>query len=728
MRLNFGMTDATLPITGYLDRFSYRPGDMLTAHVSLRTPGPYRVRLQRLISGDPNPAGPGLRFEDHTARLDLSLTGANHPIPVGSYARIDAAPSAGSTLTVTALICPGRIDRRQVVLDWRDGDTGVTLGIANGGVFGRLRWAGAAAGVTLPEMLVPRVWYRVWLSVDTRSGRIALGCAPLAGGEPALADQTVSRLRLPQGGAILIAAEDPANPSHHFTGKIEAPALLSGFVTAWPKPLFMSSAPVLAAWDFSQDIGGTRVFDTGPHACHGEVVNMPARGMVGANWSGTETCWRHAPADYAAIHFHADDLSDCRWPPSFTFTVPEDLRSGIYLLHLTCAGGEDRIPFWVLPARTAKPAPIVFLASTMTYLAYSNHRRGNLDDAFRERIKAWGAYPHNTDDYPIYQGSTYNRHPDWSGISLASRLRPILTIRPGYLTFNDARGSGLRHFPADTHLLAWLEDKGFAYDVVTDEDLDDEGVALLRPYKLVLTGSHPEYHTLRMIDALEGYKQGGGNLAYLGGNGFYWRIARNPALPHVLEVRRAEGGIRAWDAQPGEYFHQLDGQLGGLWRRSRRPPQMLAGLGFSGQGLFEGTYFRRTPASHQPEFAWMFEGVGTDVIGDYGLSGGGAAGFELDRADFELGTPRNTVILAVSENPPASMTTVPEELLSHISTVNGESPEALKRGEIIWFDTPSGGSVFAAGSITFLGSLWHEGGFQGPVSRLLENVVRRMSG
>ncbi len=37
------------------------------------------------------------------------------------------------------------------------------------------------------------------------------------------------------------------------------------------------------------------------------------------------------------------------------------------------------------------------------------------------------------------------------------------------------RGSGLRHYPADTHLLAWLEAKGIAFDVVTDEDLDDEG-------------------------------------------------------------------------------------------------------------------------------------------------------------------------------------------------------------------------------------------------------------
>ena len=34
----------------------------------------------------------------------------------------------------------------------------------------------------------------------------------------------------------------------------------------------------------------------------------------------------------------------------------------------------------------------------------------------------------------------------------------------------------MRHYPADLHLLAWLEAKGFDFDIVTDEDLDDEGV------------------------------------------------------------------------------------------------------------------------------------------------------------------------------------------------------------------------------------------------------------
>jgi N,N-dimethylformamidase len=122
----------------------------------------------------------------------------------------------------------------------------------------------------------------------------------------------------------------------------------------------------------------------------------------------------------------------------------------------------------------------------------------------------------------------------------------------------------------------------------------------------------------------------------------------------------------------------------------------------------------------------MFDGINDDVIGDYGLSGGGAAGFELDRADPILGTPDGTVILARSENPLPSFLTVTEELLSPIHTINGEKVEDLSRGEIVYFDTPSGGAVFSVGSITFCGSLWRNG-FEGPISRLLENVVRRFS-
>jgi N,N-dimethylformamidase len=710
-----------LPITGYLDRLSCRPGEALAAKVSVRDGGTYRVTLERLICADPNPAGPGRLIEDLSATFSREVEGRRQAIALGSYAAIPAGPrrSAQVACTWSALVAPGRVDREQAVLS----DGGVTLGCGPDGAFARLGKTVLATGTALRA----RQWYRVWVSADPAT---VVGQMPLDGADKVMRETTIGGLVLPDGGAVLIGAADAVSPRLHMTGKIEDACILGGFAEDWPIAARAGEMrlAVLANWDFSQGIGGVAVTDVGPLACHGTLVNLPCRGMVGAAWSGEETCWRHAPQDYAAIHFHANDLNDCGWDTDFTFTAPDGLRSGCYMLHLTCDAGEDWIPFFVLAPRGGTRAPIAYLASTFTYIAYANHARGNTDAAFRARVAAWGAYPYNPDDFPIYGRSTYNRHDDGTGISLSSRLRPILTMRPGYITFDDAKGSGLRHFVADTHLLAWLEEKGLDYDVVTDEDLDDEGVDLLTPYNVLLTGSHPEYHTPRMLDAIEAYTHQGGRLCYLGGNGFYWRIARDAAaLPHTIEIRRAEGGIRAWQAEPGEYFHQLDGALGGMWRRSRRPPQRIAGVGFSGQGLFEGTHYRRLPASYDAANAWIFAGIEEETFGDYGLSGGGAAGFEFDRADTDLGTPEGTAILARSENPPAHVAVVPEELLSHLSTVNGEKPDALKRAEIVYFRTRSGGEVFAVGSITFCGSLWRNG-FEGPVSRLLENVVRRFAG
>jgi len=717
------MANPELPVTGYLDRFSHRPSETFSCFVSVASGGAYRARLVRVISGDPNPAGPGLRFADCSDRFDQTFAGGRQPIALGSYGIVEYGPpcDAAAARTWTALICPGIVDRAQAVLS----EGPIVLGIGpDGACHGAL-----AVGARMRK----GAWYRIWLSMRPDTGEVVLGQQRLDNGAA-----VVVRGRLetaPAADAVLIGARDAAAPTDHFTGKIEAPAILAGFLESWPdlgtRVLaawdFSRDTRVLAAWDFSRDIASQRITDAGPYLLHGRLVNLPTRAVVGAAWTGAEHCWRHAPADYAAIHFHADDLGDCGWTPDFTWTVPDDLPSGAYAFHLTIEDGEDRIPFYVLPKRAGPFARIAFLASTFTYQAYANHARSETDQGYFDRVAEWGAAPANPVQYPVYGRSLYNTHADGSGISFSSRLRPILTMRPGFLTFNDPRGSGLRHYPADTHLLAWLEDQGFAFDIITDEDLDEQGLALLRPYRTVLTGSHPEYHTSRTLDALLGYTKTGGKMVYLGGNGFYWRVARDPAIPWAIELRRAEGGVRTWAAEPGEYYHQTDGQMGGLWRRNRRPPQQICGVGFSSQGRFEGTHYRLLPAARDPRYAWIFDGIDDTIIGDYGLSGGGAAGFELDRADDALGTPDGTVILARSENPAPSHFTVPEEVLAGHLTISGESVKDLVRAEMVYFERPGGGAVFSVGSITFCGSLWRNG-FEGPVSRLLRNVVRRFSG
>ena len=59
--------------------------------------------------------------------------------------------------------------------------------------------------------------------------------------------------------------------------------------------------------------------------------------------------------------------------------------------------------------------------------------------------------------------------------------------------------------------------RGIDYDVITDEDLHAEGLrAILEPYRVVMTGTHPEYHSTRMWDAMKTWIDRGGRLMYMG--------------------------------------------------------------------------------------------------------------------------------------------------------------------------------------------------------------------
>jgi N,N-dimethylformamidase len=317
-------------------------------------------------------------------------------------------------------------------------------------------------------------------------------------------------------------------------------------------------------------------------------------------------------------------------------------------------------------------------------------------------------------------------HTDGSGICYSSRLRPILNMRPKVQTATAGIGSMLWGYNADTHLTDWLEAQGFAFDVATDEDLDREGIELLRHYNVVLTGTHPEYTSKPMLDALQNYVGGGGRLMYMGGNGFYWRVAYHKELPGVMEVRRAEDGTRAWMARPGEYFHSFTGEYGGLWRRQERAPQRLAGVGFIAQGFDHSVGFRRTPQSEDPRVAFAFEGIEPDAaIGDFGLLGGGAAGLEVDIADAALGTPPHTLVVATSDELPDTYLLVNEEQLINTPDTLGTT-NARIRADLAFFETPNGGAVFSFSSIAWCGSLAHNN-YDNSASRLTGNVLRRFA-
>jgi N,N-dimethylformamidase len=210
---------------------------------------------------------------------------------------------------------------------------------------------------------------------------------------------------------------------------------------------------------------------------------------------------------------------------------------------------------------------------------------------------------------------------------------------------------------------------------------------------------------------------------YMGGNGWYWRIAFHRELPGVIEVRRAEDGIRTWAAEPGEYHHSFTGEYGGIWRRIGRAPNVVCGVGFIAQGFDVSSFYRRAPDADNPRAAWIFDGVPDEIIGNFGLIGGGAAGIELDCLSPDLGGPPNMLRLASSDDHSPMMMLVNEEFGVVPSNIGGDVNPRV-HADLAFGETPSGGALFATSSIAWCGSLSHNG-YDNNVSRITWNVLRR---
>jgi N,N-dimethylformamidase len=730
-----------MKIVGYADRFSVAAEETIRFQVSCELPR-YRADIVRLIHGDPNPRGPGVKEELMPSAVSGEYTGRQQALHKGSYVVIPDHPRLRlrASFTLQAWIFPTTPQKgaQGLLTKWSATEgKGYGLFIDEGGELAL--WLGSDTGKVVRlrsgHPLRTGEWYFVAGTYDAQCGQVYLYQEPLrewpyddtrGGSERAIQVHALGENTAP----FLIAAiaHGSTRTSHHFNGKIDSPRLFNRTLSRDEiAALKHGAAPqafaqaLVAVWDFAADISSSKVTDTSPQAMHGETVNLPARAMTGYNWTGKQTNFQHARQEYGAIHFHDDDLEDAGWDTDFTLTIPAQWKSGVYAARLRSADSEEYIPFFVRPKRGTASARIAFLIPTASYLAYANIQL-RLPSALAPHQKS--SPPVREDNYIVANRllSLYDLHSDGSGVCYSSRLRPILNMRPKVRT----RALGSPHlFPADLHLTDWLEAKGYAYDVITDEDLHQEGLELLAPYRVILTGSHPEYWSGAMFAALETYLQRGGRLMYLGGNGFYWVTSFAPDRPHVIEVRRW-AGIRAWEAQPGERHHSTTGELGGLWRFRGRAPQRLVGVGFTAQGFDSNRPYRRLPGSFDPRAAFIFEGVGRDeLIGDFPslVLHHGAAGFELDRAEAALGTPPHALVLASASGFSDSYQHVVEEVLMSDSRQGG-TVNSRVRADMVYFEYPNNGAVFSVGSIAWCGSLSYNN-YDNNVSRITDNVLRR---
>jgi len=751
-------------LVGYAQPCVAHPGDTVDVKVSSTLPE-FTAEVVRL----------GLETRPAVPPVDGRFPGRHQELVSGSYllAELDGDQPGAAGHTAVLWFCPTCLGGTQCLMAGQAGDTdgGWELGVGEDHRVS-VTWSpgpdSPSRGISAGPVLETGHWYFAAASWD-RAGSVTLVVLPrgtrggaVPGGIPAgiPADAGPHDLGAPCPAARVIsvgAAVRGGSVHRCFNGKIDTPRLFAGPLAAASLTALAADAaaarvgPLRHEWRFGPDaaLPPHRVRDSGPGRCDGTLVNSPALGVTGRNWSpGTES-FMVRPDEYGAAHFHEDDLTDAGWETSLSFQVPAEWPSGAYGIRLRAGQHEDVVPLIVSagpgwsrsatthgatthgatthgaasrqgPSRSGRLAAV--LLPTFSYLAYANEHA-----SWEHPISSAGdasALPVTDRDRFMAAHrllSLYDLHPDGSGCCLSSWRRPVLNMRPGY---HLPLIRGPHQFSADLELLHWLEQRQIEVDVLTDDDLHTRGAAALCPYRVVLTGSHPEYYSAQMLDGLDGYLAAGGRLMYLGGNGFYWVTTAPADDPFLIEVRRGQAGTRVWESAPGEWHQAMTGERGGLWRHRGRSPQSLAGVGFTAQGFDVSLPYRIAAGPGQERAGFILEGIDAGApLGGSGSVLGGPAGFEIDRADPALGTPAGAVVIASARGFSHAYQGAVEDVTTADSRQGGPD-SALVRSDVVFFETSAGGAVFSVGSIAWCGAL-RRAGAETPVGRMTGNVLTR---
>ncbi len=218
----------------------------------------------------------------------------------------------------------------------------------------------------------------------------------------------------------------------------------------------------------------------------------------------------------------------------------------------------------------------------------------------------------------------------------------------------------------DRGFIRWLALHHEQTDFVSDDDLDTLPSAseLARDYDLIVFSGHEEYVSAHEYDLIQGYRNLGGNLAFLSANDFFYKV------------------IKQGDQMTGRW----------RWRDLGRPEAPLIGAEYVdwNHGEYPNRPFTVTGTQQAP---WLFRGTGLRDGIDFGVYG-----IEVDA--LAPNSPPNTRVLA------------------RIPNIFGPGESA----EMTYYTTAKGAKVFSAGVMNFGGSaLWPV------VSIVMQNIWAELS-
>lgn len=441
----------------------------------------------------------------------------------------------------------------------------------------------------------------------------------------------------------------------------------------------------------------------------------------------------------------------CDWPVGLSLEIPQDWRSGFYLVVVSARTPEgelwEREHFFVVKAPRGRRKDMALVLTTSTMLAYNdwggaNHYRGLGDDPRND-----AGSPLSSTRRPIARGML--RKP--AGVPRECHTHtPGIGWVPRYPAYEWARLSGYSRHHSDAGwatyerpFVLWAERAGYEFDYLVQHDLHQDPAAL-DEYRCVVVVGHDEYWSWRMRDAIDAFVDAGGGLARFGGN-YQW------------QVRLSDDGLT-------QYCYRLPSQdpetaaaphlATTVWEAKSVGRPGATTIGLNGMGGIYNRYGAATPRSsggftvYRPEH-WSFEG--TDLY--YGDLLGGAptclAAFEVDSVEytfrrglpyptFEDGAPPTLEILALcpavrgEEDRFGGRTPLggpEEEVYAYNADLGEDLPDYVHEGQMrgagmIAAFTRGAGEVFNGGTTEWSNALAQGDVF---VDRITRNVLDRFT-
>ena len=256
-------------------------------------------------------------------------------------------------------------------------------------------------------------------------------------------------------------------------------------------------------------------------------------------------------------------LAGCDWPVLHTFRLPDDLRSGFYLVEASverAQGGRfvQHHFFVVRPTPATRRGRMLQLLPTCTWTAYNDW--GGANHYFGIHGPTGGAMsPVLSTQRPWTRGML--KLPEGAPRITAPIREPMAAPRYENKEWSYANGYGYIYAAAgwaqyDRHFVTWAEREGYEFDTITQTDLHNHP-ELLDGYSCVTIIGHDEYWTREMRLTMEAYVERGGHLARFGAN-FVWQVRleeggrrqvcyKDYALDPVSRTEDTRTGTTAWE-------------------------------------------------------------------------------------------------------------------------------------------------------------------------------------